>query len=337
MNESKALVLGCSGLSLTPDEKAFYREHRPWGFILFGRNIGDVAQISDLIASMRDCVGWEAPVLIDQEGGRVQRIKPPILQAYPSAQMLGDIYRQDREKGLRAAWLMSRLHAFDLKRLGFTMDCLPVLDVPVEGASNVIGSRAYGYDPLTVTEMGRAAAQGLMAGGMLSCMKHMPGHGRGMADSHHELPVVTASLEELEARDFVPFRALRNEPCAMSAHIVFSAVDPNAPATISKKVIREVIRGRIGFDGLLISDDSSMNALKGTLGERAANIIAGGCDIVLHCNGVMEEMIQVVASVGALEGRSSERASAALSSIAEPDSLDEDALRAEFNALLPVA
>lgn len=232
---------------------------------------------------------------------------------------------------------MSRLHAFDLKRLGFTMDCLPVLDIPVEGASNVIGSRAYGYDPVTVTEMGRAAAQGLMAGGMLSCMKHMPGHGRGMADSHHELPVVTASLEELDARDFVPFRAMRNEPCAMSAHIVFSAVDPDAPATTSKKVIREVIRGLIGFDGLLISDDSSMNALKGTLGERAAAIFAGGCDIVLHCNGVMEEMMHVVANVGPLAGRSFERAAAALSSIAEPDGLDEGDLRAEFNALLPIA
>lgn len=337
MNESKALILGCSGLTLTTDEKAFYREHRPWGFILFGRNIGDAAQITDLIASMRECVGWEAPVLIDQEGGRVQRIKPPILQAYPSAQMLGDIYRADREKGLRAAWLMSRLHAFDLRSLGFTMDCLPVLDVPIEGASNVIGSRAYGYDPETVTEMGRAAAQGLAAGGMLSCMKHMPGHGRGMADSHLELPIVTASLEELEAHDFVPFRAMRNEPCAMSAHIVFSAIDPDAPATISQKVIREIIRGLIGFDGLLISDDSSMNALKGTLGERAANIFKGGCDIVLHCNGVMEEMTQVVANVGALEGRASERAAAALASIHEPDGLDEEQLRAEFNALLPIA
>lgn len=232
---------------------------------------------------------------------------------------------------------MSRLHAFDLRSLGFTMDCLPVLDVPVEGASNVIGTRAYGYDPVTVTEMGRAASQGLKAGGMLSCMKHMPGHGRGMADSHHELPVVTASFEELEAHDFEPFRAMRNEPCAMSAHIVFSAIDPDAPATISQKVIREVIRGHIGFDGLLISDDSSMNALKGTLAERAANIFKGGCDIVLHCNGLMEEMQQVVDNVGALEGRSYERAAAALASITEPDDSSEEELRAEFNAMLPVA
>ncbi|MBB4064987.1 beta-N-acetylhexosaminidase [Gellertiella hungarica] len=337
MSESKALILGCSGLTLTADEKAFYRDHRPWGFILFGRNIGDAGQISDLIASMRDCVGWEAPVLIDQEGGRVQRIKPPILQAYPSAQVLGDIYRQDRERGLRAAWLMSRLHAFDLRKLGFTMDCLPVLDVPVEGASNVIGNRAYGFDPVTVTEMGRAAAEGLKAGGMLPCMKHMPGHGRGMADSHHELPVVNASRAELEAHDFAPFRALKDEACGMSCHVVFSAYDAENPATTSRTVIEEVIRGHIGFDGLLISDDSSMNALKGNLAERARAIAASGIDIVLHCNGLMEEMKAVVAEARPLAGKSAERAANALASLKAPDGSSEEMLRAEFNAMLPVA
>lgn len=337
MNESKALILGCSGLVLTPEEKAFYRDHRPWGFILFGRNIGDAAQISELVASMRDCVGWEAPVLIDQEGGRVQRIKPPLVQAYPNAAMLGELYGQDRERGLRAAWLMSRLHAFDLARFGITMDCLPVLDVPIQGASNVIGNRAYGFDPQMVSEMGQAAADGLKAGGMLPVMKHMPGHGRGMADSHHELPVVQARLDELEAHDFVPFRALRNEVCAMSCHVVFTAIDPDEPATTSAKVIERVIRGSIGFDGLLMSDDSSMNALRGTIGERAANIANNGCDIVLHCNGVMEEMQAVVQNVRTLSGRSAERAARALASIMPADGISEDAARAEFNALLPVA
>ncbi len=337
MNESKALILGCSGLTLTADEKAFYRAHRPWGFILFGRNIGDPAQIADLITALRDCVGWEAPVLTDQEGGRVQRIKPPILEAYPSAQVLGDLYRQDRDKGLRAAWLMSRLHAFDLSRLGFTMDCLPVLDVPVQGASNVIGTRAYGFDPVTVAEMGQAAADGLKAGGMLPVMKHMPGHGRGMADSHHELPVVHASRVELDAHDFAPFRALKDEACGMSCHVVFTAIDPDQPATTSRKVIDEVIRGSIGFDGLLMSDDSSMNALRGTMAERAHNIASNGCDIVLHCNGVMEEMQAVVANVGPLSGRASERAARALASIRPADGLPEEAVRAEFHALLPVA
>ena len=337
MSESKAMILGCSGLSLTPDEIAFYGEQRPWGFILFGRNIGEAAQISDLVAALRDSVGWHAPVLIDQEGGRVQRIRPPILQSYPSGQLLGDIYRQDRQRGLRAAWLMSRLHAFDLMKFGINIDCLPVLDVPIEGSSNVIGNRAYGNDITTVTEMGRAASDGLKAGGMLPVMKHMPGHGRGMADSHHELPVVDVSRAELEAHDFAPFVAMKDELMGMSCHVVFSDIDPDNPATTSRKVIDEIIRGYIGFDGLLMSDDTSMNALKGTIGERAANIIAGGCDIVLHCNGLMDEMKAVVANVPLLSGAALARAKTVEAAFGHDDGADEDILRAEFNALLPVA
>ncbi len=338
MTQSKAMILGCSGLTLTAEEIALYKAEQPWGFILFGRNIGDAQQITDLVASMRDAVGRpDAPVLIDQEGGRVQRIRPPILQSYPNAQALGEIYARDRDKGLRAAWLMSRLHAFDLTRFGITIDCLPVLDVPVEGASNVIGNRAYGFDPTMVTEMGQAAADGLKAGGMLPVMKHMPGHGRGMVDSHHELPVVDVALDDLDNHDFVPFRALNQELMGMSAHLVFKAVDPERPATTSKKVIQEIIRGRIGFDGLLMSDDSSMNALKGTLGERAANIISGGCDMVLHCNGVMSEMLQVVKEVPVLSGRSLDRAKAVEMGFPKPDDADETSLREEFNAMLAVA
>lgn len=332
------MILGCSGLSLTADEIALYRDEQPWGFILFGRNIGEPQQITDLVAAMRDAVGRsDAPVLIDQEGGRVQRIKPPILQAYPNAGILGEIYERDRGAGLRAAWLMSRLHAFDLMKFGINVDCLPVLDVPVEGASNVIGNRAYGYTPTMVAEMGQAAADGLKAGGMLPVMKHMPGHGRGMVDSHHELPVVDVPLDELDAHDFVPFRALNRELMAMSAHLVFNAVDRERPATTSPKVIEEIIRGRIGFDGLLMSDDSSMNALKGTLGERAANIVAGGCDIVLHCNGVMGEMLQVVKEVPVLSGRSLERVRAVEAGFPVADPSDEAELRAEFNAMWAVS
>lgn len=338
MTESKAMILGCSGLTLTLEEIALYKAEQPWGFILFGRNIGDAQQITDLVASMREAVGRpDAPVLIDQEGGRVQRIRPPILQSYPNAQALGAIYLRDREQGLRAAWLMSRLHAFDLMRLGINVDCLPVLDVPVEGASNVIGNRAYGFDPKMVSEMGQAAADGLKAGGMLPVMKHIPGHGRGMVDSHHELPVVDVPLDDLDAHDFVPFRALNKELMGMSAHLVFNAIDPERPATTSRKVIDEIIRGRIGFDGLLMSDDSSMNALKGTLGERAANIVAGGCDIVLHCNGVMSEMLQVVKEVPPLTGRSLERAKAVEAGFPAADDADEASLRDEFNAMLAVA
>ncbi|CAD7031701.1 beta-N-acetylhexosaminidase [Pseudorhizobium halotolerans] len=338
MNESKAIILGASGPVLTADEIALYRSERPWGFILFARNIGEASQVADLVSAMRDAVGRpEAPVLIDQEGGRVQRIRAPLAEKYPSAAELGALYAQDREKGLRAAWLMSRLHAFDLLKLGINVDCLPVLDVPVQGASNVIGDRAYGFDPVVVSEMGQAAADGLKAGGVLPVMKHIPGHGRGMADSHHELPVVNASLAELEAHDFVPFRALRNELMAMSAHIVFTAIDPEQPATTSSKVIEEVIRGRIGFDGLLMSDDTSMNALKGTIGERARRIAGGGCDIILHCNGMLEEMKAVVEEARPLGGDALRRARAVEAAFGPGGGLDEVALRQEFWSLLSLA
>jgi beta-N-acetylhexosaminidase len=338
MSVSKAMILGASGARLTPDEVSLYRDERPWGFILFARNCVELDQIKDLVASMRDAVGRpDAPVLIDQEGGRVQRIRPPMIERYPSAAALGELYRQDGERGLRAAWLMSRLHAFDLLRLGVTVDCLPVLDVPVQGASNVIGDRAYGFDPAEVAAMGRAAADGLKAGGMLPVMKHIPGHGRGMADSHHELPVVTASRAELEAHDFLPFVSMKDELMAMSAHIVFTAIDERDPATISPKVIEQIIRGHIGFDGLLISDDSSMNALKGTIGERAARIMGGGCDIVLHCNGLMDEMKAVVKEVQPLSGRALQRAEAVERGFSDPDAADEKALRAEFHQMVAVA
>lgn len=332
------MILGSSGPTLTADEVALYKDERPWGFILFARNCIEPAQISDLVASMRDAIGRpDAPVLIDQEGGRVQRIRPPMIERYPSAAVLGELYRQDRDKGLRATWLMSRLHAFDLMKFGINVDCLPVIDVPIEGASNVIGDRAYGFDPKTVAEMGQAAADGLKAGGMLPVMKHMPGHGRGMADSHHELPVVTVSRAELEAHDFLPFVAMKDELMAMSAHIVFTAIDPDEPATISRKVIDEIIRGHIGFDGLLMSDDTSMNALKGTIGERAARIVGGGCDIVLHCNGVMDEMKAVVKEAIPLGRDALRRARAVEAAFGASDGLNEEAIRAEFHGLLAVS
>ncbi|TDK38820.1 beta-N-acetylhexosaminidase [Rhizobium deserti] len=335
MSESKAMILGAMGAELTPDEMALYRDERPWGFILFARNCLEPNQITDLVASMRDSVGRpNAPVLIDQEGGRVQRIRPPMIERYPSGAVLGDLYRQDKEIGLRAAWLMSRLHAFDLMKFGINVDCLPVLDVPVEGSSNVIGDRAYGYDAQTVADMGKAASEGLKAGGMLPVMKHMPGHGRGMADSHHELPVVNASLTELEAHDFLPFVAMKDELMAMSAHIVFTAVDPDEPATTSAKVIEQVIRSHIGFDGLLLSDDTSMNALKGTIGERAARIVRGGCDIILHCNGIMNEMKAVVQEAIPLSGKALRRTQAVEAALGAGDGADEDVLRAEFHRLL---
>lgn len=331
MTESKAMILGCAGKSLTADEISFYRGERPWGFILFARNIGEPEQIRDLVAALRDTIGRpDAAIFIDQEGGRVQRLRPPVAPNYPAAGAIGSLYRQNRPAGLRAAWLLARLHSFDLQRLGITADCLPVLDVPVEGASDVIGTRAYGTDPDDVIALGRAAAEGLMSGGVLPVMKHMPGHGRAFADSHHALPVVEASLEELRARDFRPFNALSHLPAAMTAHIVFTAIDPQHPATTSAKVIGEIVRGEIGFDGLLISDDTSMKALSGDFSEKAAAILAAGCDLVLHCNGVMEEMVGIASRTTALTGRSLERAERALGYISAGDETQEMAFRTEF-------
>jgi beta-N-acetylhexosaminidase len=335
MSESKAMILGVSGLVLTEEERAFLAAERPWGFILFARNVGDPAQIRTLVAALREAVARpEAPVFIDQEGGRVQRLRPPIAQNYPPAAELGALYRRDREAGLRAAWLMSRLHAFDLAALGITADCLPVLDVPVEGAHDVIGNRAYGKTPTAVAELGRAAAEGLLSGGVLPVIKHIPGHGRAFSDSHMALPVVDAPLAELRAHDFPPFKALAGMPMAMTAHVVYTAIDPAAPATTSRKVIAEIVRGEIGFDGFLMSDDVSMKALSGDFGERTAAIFAAGCDVVLHCNGVMDEMSAVAARTPVLEGRALERADAALALLSQGAAQDEQATRQEFAALM---
>ena len=329
--------MGLKGLTPSAEEIAFFRGERPWGFILFARNLSEPSQISDMVAALRDSIGNpDAPVLIDQEGGRVQRMRPPLAGRYPAPAVIGEIYRRDPQRGLRAAWLMSRLHAFDLARYGINVDCLPVMDVPVEGSTNAIGDRAYATDPAAAAAMGQAACDGLKAGGLLPVMKHIPGHGRGMVDSHHLLPLVDAPLAELEAHDFAPFRALRTELMAMSAHVVYQAVDPDFPATTSRKVVEEVIRGSIGFDGLLMSDDVSMNALSGTIGERAAAIAAAGTDIVLYCHGVMEEMLQVASVVGPLEGAALRRADAvqhALREIAAGDGADEQTMRDDFDGM----
>lgn len=333
MTESKAMILGCSGLSLTPDEAAFFRDERPWAFILFARNVSEPGQIRDLVGSLRDCVGRsDALVFIDQEGGRVQRLRPPLAPNYPAGSALGALYRHDQQAGLRAAWLLSRLHAFDLSALGINADCLPVLDVPVEGAHDVIGNRAYGKDPDTVAAMGKAAAEGLLAGGVLPVIKHIPGHGRAFSDSHHALPVVDTPLDELRRHDFAPFKANAGFGMAMTAHVIYSAIDPERPATTSPKVISDYIRGEIGFDGLLMSDDLSMKALSGDFATRAAASLAAGCDVVLHCNGLMDEMAPVASAVPALQGRALERAERAMAPLGKADGAEERAVRDEFAA-----
>jgi beta-N-acetylhexosaminidase len=331
MTESKAMILGSYGKSLSREEARFFRGEAPWGFILFARNIGEAEQIRDLVAEMRDCVNRpDAPVFVDQEGGRVQRLRPPLAPNYPAGAAFGAIWQQDHEAGERAAWLLARLHAFDLLRYGITADCLPVLDVPIEGASDVIGMRAYGKKPDVVTALGRAAAEGLMSGGVLPVMKHLPGHGRAISDTHFELPTVNATLAELQRHDFAPFRELAHLPMGMTAHVIFSAIDPDNPATTSGKVIEEVIRREIGFEGLLMSDDTSMKALSGDFPSKAAAILAAGCDIVLHCNGDMQEMAGIASRTKGLEGTAAERARRALAYIKDRDTAEEAELRAEF-------
>ncbi|MEQ8448331.1 MAG: beta-N-acetylhexosaminidase [Nitratireductor sp.] len=334
MSESKAMILGCAGSELTAAEERFFRREKPWGFILFARNVADTPQVLRLVSDLRESVGRpDAPVFVDQEGGRVQRLRPPLAPDYPSAGALGAIHAADRAAGLRAAWLMSRLHAFDLARHGIDADCLPVLDVPVDGADDVIGKRAYSSDPAVVAAMGRAAADGLLAGGVLPVMKHIPGHGRARCDSHKALPVVEASLDVLRAVDFAPFAALADLPMAMTAHIVYQQIDPDNPATTSPRMIGDIIRGEIGFDGLLMSDDVSMKALSGDFSQKARAILAAGCDVVLHCNGVMDEMTAVASATPALAGRALERARRALDLRARAAAEDEKRVRAEFDAL----
>ncbi|MCC0029194.1 MAG: beta-N-acetylhexosaminidase [Brucellaceae bacterium] len=338
MSESKAWISGCAGLELTRDEEAFFADERPWGFILFARNISEAAQVRDLTAALRASVGRpDAPVLIDQEGGRVQRLRPPLAPDYPAGSALGALWASDREAGRRAAWIQARLHAFDLLRLGITVDCIPVLDVAMDGMTAAIGTRAYRDDPECVAEIGRATADGLIAGGMAPVMKHVPGHGRARVDSHMELPRVDAPLDELIARDFAPFKALNDLTMAMSAHVVYEAIDPDNPATTSATVISDIIRGHIGFDGLLMSDDTSMKALSGDFAERAGAIIAAGCDVVLHCNGVMDEMRAIASRSPVLSGEALRRAARALADLRAPDKCDENALRSEFAGFFEAA
>ncbi|MEQ8284000.1 MAG: beta-N-acetylhexosaminidase [Parvibaculum sp.] len=306
-----AAIYGCAGLVLDEAERAFFRAARPWAFILFARNIDTPEQVRRLIASLRDAAGHNAQILIDQEGGRVQRLRPPHWHRYPPGRAYGAIHAANPEAGLAAARLGARLIAEDLRDLGITVDCLPVLDVPVAGADDVIGDRAYAQTPDDVAVLGRVAAEGLLAGGVLPVMKHIPGHGRAGVDSHKSLPVVSASRRELEETDFPPFHALCDLPLAMTAHVVYTAIDPDAPATTSKKVIGQIVRGQIGFDGLLMSDDLSMEALAGDLGARARSSLAAGCDVVLHCNGRMAEMEAVAGEAPALAGAARARAESA--------------------------
>jgi beta-N-acetylhexosaminidase len=332
---TRAFITGVSGPELTAAEREFIRSERPWGFILFKRNIETPAQVILLVRELREAIGNpEAPVLIDQEGGRVQRLGPPHWPVYPPGAVFGVLYDIDPALGLTAARLSARLMAADLLELGVTVDCLPLADVPVAGADAVIGNRAYGTEPGKVAAIARAVTDGLEQGGILPVLKHIPGHGRATADTHFKLPEVDTSKTELERTDFAAFQPLAHLPMAMTAHVVFSALDPAQPATTSATIIQQVIRGVIGFQGLLMSDDVSMNALAGSIAERTRAILTAGCDMVLHCNGRLDEMREVAAETPELSGMALERARRALASRRAPQAFDRLAARAELEALV---
>jgi beta-N-acetylhexosaminidase len=301
----RAVVFGCAGEWLSAEEREFFKAADPVGFILFRRNCSAPEQVRELVAALREAIGRDdAPILIDQEGGRVARLGPPHWRRYSSAGRIGSL---PDAQATTAARLGARLMADDLQGLGITVNCTPVLDLRVPDTNLVIGDRAYGSEPSRVVRLGRAVCEGLLEGGVLPVIKHTPGHGRSRVDSHHACPVVEASADELSRTDFAPFRALAGMPWAMTAHIVYMAIDPAAPATLSERVISQAIRGEIGFDGVLVSDDLSMRALGGSLAERARRALAAGCDLVLHCNGERREMEEIAAATGPISPRTAAR------------------------------
>ncbi len=333
------VVFGCGGPALTAAERRLFRTANPLGFALFRRNCVDPAQLRRLIAELREAVGRaDVAVLVDQEGGRVQRLKPPHWPRDPAAARFGELATRDPEAAERAARLLAHAVATDLAAAGVTGDAWPVLDLTVPGASDVIGDRAFSAHPDTVIRLGRAVCRGLLDGGILPIIKHLPGHGRALVDSHKALPVIEAGLDELEAADFQPFRALADQPWGMTAHIVFPAIDPDTPATLSAIVIEQIIRGRIGFGGVLITDDLCMGALTGSPAERARRALAAGCDIALHCNGKLDEMAAIADGLPPLSAATSERLArgeAVRRAAVVP--ADPAALRAEVDGLLAAA
>ncbi len=325
----KALICGCAGTALTEEERAFYRREDPFGLILFARNIDNPRQVRLLVDDFRACLNrTDAPVFIDQEGGRVQRLRPPHWRDYPSAARFGELWEESPLDALAAARGITFLLGRELAALGINADCLPVLDVPVAGSHDIIGDRAYARQPQVAALLANAALQGLQAAGVAGVIKHIPGHGRARADSHKELPVVEASLEELRAHDFPTFAALASAPMAMTAHVVYTAIDADNPATTSEVVINDVIRGELGFAGLLMSDDLNMEALHGPLAARAQAALEAGCDVVLHCSGDLDEMREVAAGCPTLAGKALQRAQAALAAM-RPAGMVPDVARAE--------
>ncbi|MDX1292973.1 MAG: beta-N-acetylhexosaminidase [Hyphomonas sp.] len=343
----KACILSVSGPELSQEEAELFAAEQPWGVILMGRSCVSKQQVRKLVDDIWDAMKRPCLVFIDQEGGRVARLKAPEWPLFPRGQDYAEIYARDRERGLSAAWLGHRLIASELAALSIHADCAPVVDLPVPGAHDVIGDRAFGTDPETVANLAGAALKGLAAGGVAGVIKHIPGHGRSMADSHMELPRVTADSQEL-SRDFDAFARLTDAPMAMTAHISYDAFDANVPATLSKVMIQDVIRGRIGFDGLLMTDDLGMRALGGSLSERGHAAIAAGCDVLLHCSGflsnpaeILAEMTEVAMAAPVLADKALERAQRAEAMATHQEEFDVaegwDTFRSYFPQLVGMA
>lgn len=321
----KPVIFGLSGPELTPDERAFFTEAAPAGFILFRRNIDDRAQVKALTDSLHSLLGRDdLPILIDQEGGRVARMGPPEWPAFPAGPAFDALYEIAPMSAIEAARANAHAIGLMLSEVGVSVDCLPLLDVAGAETAEIITCRAYGREPMRVAAMGRAVLEGLAAGGVVGVVKHMPGHGRALVDSHLTLPTVTASDEELQV-DLAPFKALASAPMGMTSHIVFTTWDAERPATLSPTVIDEVIRGRIGFDGLLMTDDIDMKALSGSAGDKAAGAISAGCDLVLDCWARMDEMVEIAARLPDITPRAADRLARAMGSVGRPSG-DFDAL-----------
>ncbi len=315
-------IYGLEGETLSPDEKAFFRDADPWGFILFARNIDRPKQVRALTDALRDCVGRDVPVFIDEEGGRVQRFKPPTWRKAPQAELFGMLYDREPELAIEAVKLNHQLLGAELIATGVDADCAPCMDIRVPGAHDVIGDRAFHKTPEPVRVLGQAALEGLLDQGVLGVIKHIPGHGRAGVDSHLELPVVDTDEETLSETDFAAFVGIEGALMAMTAHVIYAAIDPDHCATHSSEVISRIIRQHMGFDGLLMSDDLSMEALSGALQQRGERALAAGCDMLLHCNGKMDEMVAVAHAAVRMDGKAQERGDAALAARKSPSSFD---------------
>lgn len=334
----QAAIYAPEALELSRDERRFFKDADPAGFILFRRNCEDAEQLLRLTDSLREISGRpDVPILIDQEGGRVARMRPPVWPAFPAAERFSDLYRTAPMSAIEAVRSNARALALMLRSCGINVDALPLLDVRQPGATDIIGDRALGEEPMQVAALGRAVLDGLASAAVVGIVKHMPGHGRALVDSHKELPVVHASAEELET-DLEPFERLAWAPMGMTAHVVYTAWDVERPASMSATVIRDIIRGRIGFDGFLMSDDIGMEALQGDFASRAAGVVQAGCDAALHCSGRMEEMVAVASAVPQLSHDGEARLARAMAStMLEPDGADFAEEIAKRDALLALA